>query len=655
MRVISHGGLMQARRSACSSPEQTTHDPSTLQPRIEAQSRRRFLQVSSSALLGGLLTGCHQLNMKKWFEKEEDLHKNVRSALKGEDGHSRLIGHYIKIADSTLGYIKVQGVGFVHGLEGTGEDPPASPLRKQLLDDMRHRGIHDPNTLLHSADTCLVVVTAYVPPIVKKGETLDIEISLPDGSETRSLAGGWLMPCFLSEHAMLGGAVRSGVDLVISTGAILVDGLAELGNASTASLRKGVIPGGGKYTGDDRTLIVGIRTDYQTVRMSSTIANRIGKRFFDYDSGGLQRPLCKAKSNSHLELVVKDRYRDNYPRFLQCIRHMALSESPVERHMRMQQLEQEIKIGVTAEKAALQLEAIGTEGIPILRKGLKSDSPEARFRSAEALAYLGQGDGAKILGESAANEPAFRIFALAALAAMSGNDSAEALRELMNVQSLETRYGAFRALSTMAPDDPYIRGVRMEGDYHLHLVDSRSSPFIHITRRKKPEIVLFDPDQTFMLPMFVRAGARIVIQGSPAGDSIVLKRVAVGEETQTKTVSPRVADVIKAASDLGATYPDIVQMLVQAQKQHNLQGEIAIDRLPKPGRVYQRKPADLGAESAAAATPAQIGNDGLMPNMFDEQPSKPLTSSRPPLPDPEAGVPSETGTLPEGANTFILE
>lgn len=634
---------MQARRRALS----VQHE-SIASSREQLQSRRKFLKAAAASLaVGGLLSGCHELNLTKFFNKDDVMRDNVRSAIKGEDGHSKLIGDYIKISESTLGYIKVQGVGFVHGLQGTGEDPPVSPLRKILLDDMRRHGIHDPNTLLRSADSCLVVVTAYIPPIVQKGDKMDIEITLPDGSEAKNLAGGWLMPCRLSEHALLEGRIRDGKDIVVADGPILVNNLASFKEKSAAGSRRGIIPGGGRYTGVDRHLTVAIRSDYRTVRMSTTIANRIGRRFYDYNKSGIREPLSTAKSNAHLELVVHDRYRDNYPRYLQCIRHMSLTELPVEKRLRMQQLESLIMFGPTSEKSALQLEAVGTDGIPILKKGLTSKSPEARFRVAEALAYLGCEDGVSVLKDSAEQEPAFRIFALAALAALPKHDSAEALRELMGSESLETRYGAFRALSTMSPNDPFLRKSALDGGFSLHLIDSTSKPFIHLTRHKKSEIVLFNVNQEFQLPMFVRAGSKILVQGKPSADGIILKRIAVGEETQTREVSTKVADVIQAASEFGATYPDIVEMLIQAENQHNLPGDIAIDKLPKPGRVYHRTSADLGS-SGGTASPTPIGSDGLTPNLFSEQPNKaiiPGTSSEPP------SAPAEMNAA-QAPNTF---
>ena len=49
--------------------------------------------------------------------------------------------------------------------------------------------------------------------------------------------------------------------------------------------------------------------------------------------------------------------------------------------------------------------------------------------------------------------PAFRAFALAALSAMDDMAAYDALDQLLEVPSAETRYGAFRALWAMNPQD----------------------------------------------------------------------------------------------------------------------------------------------------------------------------------------------------------
>ncbi|MEZ5943828.1 MAG: flagellar basal body P-ring protein FlgI [Planctomycetaceae bacterium] len=616
-----------------------------------------FGLVAAFALTALLVPGCSApltfssiKNLNPFYDQEKERRDNVRSALRGEDGQLRFVGDYIKIADSTLGYIKVQGIGLVNRLDGTGENPPESPYRRELLSELRIQEIEDPQTYLASSETALVIVTAYLPPIIRKGEKVDVQVQLPDGSEAKSLAGGFLMPTHMTVHELLGGQVREGHDLAISRGHVMVEALGE-GDGEGRGLRRGIIPGGAIFVGDDRLLTVGIRNEYRTVRMSAQLANRIGRRFHDFDKHGIQQPLAKAQNHTILQLKVHERYRDNYPRYLQVIRNMVLSETPVEKHLRMQQLGQEIRLGPTAELAALQLEAIGTDAIPILKTGLGASSLEARFHSAVALAYLGKSDGVPELKEAAATEPAFRVFALAALATLENGSSAEALRELLSHESVETRYGAFRALSTIAPNDYAIAAVMMPegfanytpeakslddqgrpqlpGGFTLHPVDVEGEPLIHLTRHKKAEIVVFGANQELQMPLYLRAGSHIMIQDTTQGDKVVVKRIAPDERTQVREVSPRVVDIIMAASDLGAGYPEIAQMLVQAEEQHNLAGKIAIDEMPRAGRRYERPAEDLEQDRQTLRA-INVGTDGLMPTIFDAEDQKPVTDYVPP-------------------------
>ena len=85
---------------------------------------------------------------------------------------------------------------------------------------------------------------------------------------------------------------------------------------------------------------------------------------------------------------------------------------------RIAALQGELLDPATAADAAMQLEAIGPDGVDALLKGLKSKDPEVRFYAAEALAYLDRREAAEPLGEIARDQPAFRVFALTALSAM---------------------------------------------------------------------------------------------------------------------------------------------------------------------------------------------------------------------------------------------
>ena len=66
----------------------------------------------------------------------------------------------------------------------------------------------------------------------------------------------------------------------------------------------------------------------------------------------------------------------------------------------------------TARRAALQLEAIGKDGVPGLREGLTSPHPEVRFYSAYSLAYLDDSTCATELSNLARQFPEFRYLSL---------------------------------------------------------------------------------------------------------------------------------------------------------------------------------------------------------------------------------------------------
>ncbi len=574
--------------------------------------RRHWRQFLSACVLAVCSAwGCQELDLRLQ-SPEEERRENAKAALRGEEGHSQLIGDYINVTG--LKVVALDGVGLVVNLDGTGDDPASTVYRTSVEDDMRRRGIRDPNRILADPSTTVVKVRAYLPPLLKKHERFDVEVQMPDGSEAKSLRGGTLLECNLAEQAFVPGrGSLKGHRLAVANGQILVAGDDE--DSASGSLKRGIVPGGAVYVGDDRNLAIFLRPDYKNVRMADTIAKRIGQRFHDYDQYGIKRPLAEAVNDGKIELIVHGRYRDNYPRFLQCIRSMTLRETTIERQLRIQKLKEEVQSGPTAARAAIELEAIGVDAIPVLQASLAAPELEARFYAAEALAYLGQDEAAPVLREAAAQEPAFRVYALAALTALDSAAAAVELQTLLDHASMETRYGAVRALSTMDPHDPSIAAEELPGGCVLRVVDSTGEPMIHLTRRMKSEIVVFGAEQRFQPPMVAAAGKDFLIKADAHRTTVTINHFIPGEETERVEVSSCVADVIRALAKLGARYPDIVQLLVEADRQHNLPGEIGIDEMPRAGRTFLRQAA--GSVPASPASEPASGPDGPVPNLFD--------------------------------------
>lgn len=549
--------------------------------------------------------GCSEFDLRLQSPEERIKKKrreNAREALRGDKGHAQLLGDYLSVKG--LSTTILEGIGLVTNLDGTGDDPPASFYRTELLEDMKRREIPQPNQIIADPSTALVRVRAYLPPLIKEHETFDVEVLLPDGSEATSLQGGVLMECELRTLAYTQGrGVLKGHRIAIAHGSVLAIPDGSDGGAT----RRGTIPAGATYAGRGQDLSLYLQPDYRNARMTHNIAQRIGSRFHDYDRAGQKRPLAVAQTDSQIKLILHSRYRDNYPRFLSCISHIRLHDTPVELRLRMERLQEELLSGPTSERAALELEAIGPDATPVLLAGLDSEDLEVRFHAAQALAYLGHSEAAPALGEAADKEKAFRVFALAALTALGGTDSVVELRKLLNHESMETRYGAVRALSTINENDSSIRGEQSDRGFVLRVVKSTGEPMIHITKRQKAEVVVFGADQEFQPPMIVSAGRHFMIKGEPGKPLVTVSRFVKGHDVVRSTVPARVADVIRELARLQAGYPDIVQMLLEAEKQHNLPGPIGIDKLPRPGRIYQRASGDAGAVGSEEANPNLFG------------------------------------------------
>jgi hypothetical protein len=537
---------------------------------------------------------------------------------------TRLIGDYTNFAG--MAPIDVVGVGLVVGLSGTGGNPAPSPYRTALMEDLKRRNVRNPNEILRSPDTALVLLKAKLPPLIEKGDTIDVEVSIPDSAEATSLHGGWLMEAYLTEQMVVAGkGPLLGHHYGRAMGPVLTAAIGGNHDRAGTAVKRGRVLGGGTVT-RERELAIYLRYDFRSVRNAIRIADAISKRFHDYDKHGIQKPMATPKNDQKIVLAVHPRYKNNFPRYLQVIRSIAFNENTPARRLRMQRLKDELRVAETSEAAALQLEALGKEAAPVLKAGLESPLLECRFQAATALAYLGEPDGVAVLAEAARDEPAFRVYALAALSVIDDAEAHLALRGLMNESSMETRYGAFRALWVLDKNDPFIRGElikSLEGKtgFLLHPLQTQGEPMVHLTTRTRPEVVLFGADQAFTVPLFLAAGKHIMVTAQAGAQTASVVKFSPDRPDERREVSLKVADVIRAACELNATYPDIVQMLTEAAAQNNLPGRFAHDALPEAGRLYER-PAPAEGIAGKGSRKARIGRDNLTPNLFPLDPTK---------------------------------
>lgn len=510
-----------------------------------------------------------------------------------------------------MSYVKIESVALVTSLAGTGEDPPPSPQRAALLAEMNRREVEKPNQVLASPNTALVLVRAFQPPGIQEGDHFDVEVRVPNRNSTTSLRGGRLLETRLTETAVLGDQLRTGHLLGIARGPILVDPAADP-EKDPALARRGVILGGGTAT-KSRNLGLVLNSENQSVRLSQAIGKVVSKRFYTYLEGR-QRGVATPKTDEFVELLVHPRYEDNVGRYMRVVRNIAINESPAERQVRLRLLRTQLLDPVTSATAAVRLEAIGDDQArEILSEGIATQDPEVRFYAAEALAYLDVTEAVATLGDVAKNEPAFRVHALAALSAMDDGAAFDVLKSLLSVKSAETRYGAFRALTAMAPSDQWLQGEDMGGLFRFHRLDVEGDPMIHATGSHHPEIVFFGLEHKLKLPLVLDAGSNILVNGL-SGAQIKISKF--GDTTQQRVVSTNVEDVIRTIVELGGDYPDVVQMLQQAKQSGALDSRFRIDALPEVGRERIHVEPDSSDDNSTDEAPTDYHIETPEPELF---------------------------------------
>lgn len=540
--------------------------------------------------VASLVAGCSQdsINLQSPEDDFDLLESNVK-----------LVGDYA-YADG-VEPVKIHGIALITQLANTGSDPADTDYRRMLIAEMQTRGVPQPNQVLASPTTAMVMVTGYLRPGIRKGDHFDVLVECQDDDNTTSLKGGWLMETRLKQmFRTRDEVIRDGSTLGIAQGWLLVDPRADVEKDPNAHRRARIL--GGAVATQSRDISLVIRESKQSVGVragrSAAIGKAINARFVVYNQG-VQEGVANPKTGELVELKVHPRYKDNLARYIAVIRAIAVRESAVERASRMRLLERQLLDPMTSARAAIQLEAIGTKGMETLYKGLASTNTEVRFYSAEALAYLDDKAAAPVLADIAHEEPAFRAYALTALSAMKDVGAYEQLTKLLGVTSAETRYGAFRALSTWDAQDPLVRGEGMGGRFSYHVLDVAGPPMIHVTSSHRPEVVLFGRQHQLVTPIKLQAGKSIDIVGD--GDQLTVAKYLPDQPVQRRQLANDVDQLIRAVAELGGDYGSVVQMLTEAKTKKALLSRLEIDALPRSDRAYDRDGAVGGREDVASS------------------------------------------------------
>lgn len=529
--------------------------------------------------------------------------------------------------------IKVEGVGLVIGLDGTGSEPAPSWQQKKLVDEMQKSGVEHPERRLRSANISLVTVRAMIPAGISTKDKFDIEIELPQASATSSLANGFLMETRLAERAMTKEGEKDDKVISIGGGPVMIGS-----TANTRDPKVGRALGGGRALAE-APYIIQIKESRRSGKTSQLIENVIKQRFHQTE-GGYNKGMAVAKTDSALELKVPKIYHHNQDRYHLIINYLHLVDNPSLREQRLQQWGQDLLDPRKAGVAALRLEGLGPVAIPTLKQALGSPDETVKFFAAESLAYLNDGDSAATLAEMARKRPEFRSFALKAMASMDQSASLLKLRTLMSEPEVELRYGAFDALRTLDPYDPFLGKVavldfnpepekddamafpivgvarkkpqaRPDDPFHLYVVDCEGPPMVHVTRNQRAEIVIFGKGQKLLTPVVLGAGGPLLLNASDGDSKIQISKITTKTLDAPEirvTCGLELVDVIREMANLGSSYPEVATVLGSASTQKNLPGPFTVDSLPVASPLY---------DQAQLAGAAPRKDDALKKSSFD--------------------------------------
>ncbi len=546
--------------------------------------RRQIIQLPCSMLILASV-GC----MAPWLSKpdphspeaKQARRDEIKKTLKSEE-RPRLISD---IATSRLVTLsRIENLGLVTQLPGTGGVVNASDQREKMLDVMRRHNVAQPNKVLDGNDTAMVVVFVDLPPAARKDTLHNVGVIKSTHAEATSLRGGWLMRTELSAKSVLEGKLRQGFDFAAAEGPIVTEAQWTGKTDPSASLN-GMIIGGAKLF-KERPLGIAFTEEFADAVTQAAVLPAINDRFTVFD-GQKKDGIATPMKDSYVELKIPQRYEKDPFHFVNVVLSLGFAESAAHRSERMELCKQQLLEPTTVRNAAWQLEAIGKEAIPILVDVLTHSDPEVRFYAAHALAYLNDTRCVPVLKNLAPQQSAFRAMCLTALATVDHHEADSALLELLHAADAETRYGAMLALRSRDADNPLVTGIPVGKVGSILHIPSNAPPLVAISLEHHPEMVIFGETPVLTLPPYMYINPRIVLKRDTLG-VITISHFAPNEEDRVTQCKPDLPSLLVAISNVGGTYGDWVSFVRECGENGYMTETVAMNPVPSAGRVFDR-------------------------------------------------------------------
>lgn len=413
-------------------------------------------------------------------------------------------GQYIGYAERS-----VQGYGVVVGLGENGSSEVPGKIQKYLVRYMfqrklgfwRHETAHlHPARILRDLDTAAVLVAGEVPHGAPVGTPFDLQVAALDGTNTRSLDGGVLMPAELSLAfgnlaAPSGPIAHPWAD---GTGEVFISPVLDMSKpAARAELRRGRILGGGVVT---KYRPVRLLLRDPSFRLARQIESRLNQRF---RPRGSKHVVATAKNDETIEIRVPEDYARDYKHFLELVLHLPLASSAARSELQTQRILKAMnEPEAVHHKLSLSLEAIGGDIVPMLQPHYTSQDDNTAYFSARAGLRLGDATaGPIVLGTARTAESPLQVQAIEELGRQRPRGAVDVLRALLDDRNWLVRAAAYESLLKLG-EKVRIKRTMVGKRFILDVVKSCGEPVIYATQSGQPRITVFGGDLPVSNPMF---------------------------------------------------------------------------------------------------------------------------------------------------------
>jgi len=409
------------------------------------------------------------------------------------------------------------GIGVVVNLNGTGSPQVPAPLRTQIVNELRKRGVGSvrsldsgfpmvtPGQLLDSEDTALVAVQGLIPAGATKNTRFDLLVSALPQTQTTSLQGGNLMPLDLTAA----GAESPGTflpTLASARGDIYLNPFnpQDRDDQSTEFLRQGIVLRGGRVAEDQP---ITLNLNQPSWARSRTIANRINERF------GLtrdRRAIAEPKTDRSIAIFIPPRFANNPGELINLISYVYLGGGTnFENIMATQLAEVAKRRPDDRNDVAMAWKALGKQVLPVIRPLYDSDDLGLAFAALNAGAFLDDERTSARLDLLAEHDnPDIRIAAARVLAELPNSLRGSAtLGWLVNDPVADVRVAAYEAM--IASGDSQVRRLPIvdETGRIKYVVDRvrADQPLVYTRISSTPTIAVFSDDVRFQSGSVARA------------------------------------------------------------------------------------------------------------------------------------------------------